>query len=131
MIAEAAGERPVPWYRTHTSSRRWASSARPRWSSSWLIIQVKNTGDRPGKETVQLYLEDVISSVATPVKQLRGFAKLAIDPGATKTCTFRLTADDLALYDKNLRRVVEPGEFRVMVGSSSEDIRLTDRFEVK
>jgi nicotinamidase-related amidase len=60
-----------------------------------------------------------------------GFAKLAIDPGETKTCTFRLTADDLALYDKNLRRVVEPGQFRVMVGSSSEDIRLTDRFEVK
>jgi beta-glucosidase len=94
-------------------------------------VQVKNTGDRPGKETVQLYLEDVISSVATPVKQLRGFVKLAIDPGATKTCTFRLTADDLALYDKNLRRVVEPGQFRVMVGSSSEDIRLTDQFEVK
>ena len=55
-------------------------------------VQVKNTGDRPGKETVQLYLEDVVSSVATPVKQLRGFAKLAIDPGETKTCTFRLTA---------------------------------------
>lgn len=94
-------------------------------------FQVKNTGDRPGKETVQLYLEDVVSSVATPVKQLRGFAKLAIDPGETKTCTFRLTADDLALYDKNLRRMVEPGQFRVMVGSSSEDIRLTDLFEVK
>ena len=94
-------------------------------------LQVKNTGDRPGKETVQLYLEDVVSSVATPVKQLRGFAKLAIEPGETKTCTFRLTPDDLALYDKDLRRVVEPGQFRVMVGSSSEDIRLTDEFEVK
>jgi len=69
--------------------------------------------------------------VATPVKQFRGFAKLAIDPGKTKTCTFRLTPDDLALYDKNLRRVVEPGQFRVMVGSSSEDIWLTDQFEVK
>ena len=52
-----------------------------------LHVQVKNTGDRSGKETVQLYIEDVVSSVATPVKQLRGFAKLAIDPGATKTCT--------------------------------------------
>ncbi len=108
-------------------------SARPITPSQGLVVQfqVKNTGDRDGKETVQLYLEDVISSVATPVKQLRGFAKLAIDPGATKTCTFRLTADDLALYDKNLRRMVEPGQFRVMVGSSSEDIRLTDLFEVK
>jgi len=92
---------------------------------------VKNTGDRPGKEIVQLCLEDVVSSVATPVKQLRGFAKLAIDPGETKTRTFRLTADDLALYDKNLRRMVEPGQLRVMVGSSSKDIRLTDLFEVK
>lgn len=60
-----------------------------------------------------------------------GFAKLAIDPGETKTYTFQLTTDVLALYDKNLRRVVEPGQFWVMVGSSSENIRLTDRFEVK
>jgi beta-glucosidase len=94
-------------------------------------LQVKNTGDRPGKETVQLYLEDVVSSVATPVKQLRRFAKLAIDPGETKTCTFQLTADDLALYDKDLRRVVEPGQFRVLVGASADDVRLTGVFEVK
>ena len=94
-------------------------------------VEVKNTGDRPGMETVQLYLEDMVTSVTTPVKQLRGFAKLAIAPGETKNCTFRLTADDLALYDKTLHRVVEPGQFRVMVGSSSEDIRLTDQFEVK
>ncbi len=94
-------------------------------------VEVKNTGDRPGMETVQLYLEDVVSSVTTPVKQLRGFAKLALAPGETKNCTFRFTADDLALYDKTLHRVVEPGQFRVMVGSSSEDIRLTDQFEVR
>ena len=74
---------------------------------------------------------DVDTAFVFIAGQLRGFAKLAIDPGETKTCTFRLTADDLALYDKNLRRVVEPGQFRVMVGSSSEDIRLTDQFEVK
>ncbi len=94
-------------------------------------LEVKNIGERPGKETVQLYLEDMISSVTTPVKQLRGFTKLAIAPGETKSCAFRLTSDDLALYDKTLHRVVEPGQFRVMVGSSSEDIRLTDQFEVK
>ena len=70
---------------------------------------MKNTGDRDGKEIVQLYVQDVISSVTTPVKQLRGFAKLAIDPGETKTCTFRLTPDHPALYDKDLRRVAEPG----------------------
>ncbi len=108
-------------------------SARSITPTEWLEIQVelKNTGDRAGNETVQLYLEDLISTVTTPVKQLRGFSKLTIDPGQTNTCMFRLTADDLALHDKNLRRVVEPGHFRVMVGSSSEDIRLTDQFEVK
>jgi beta-glucosidase len=94
-------------------------------------VRVKNTGDRPGKETVQLYIEDLVSSVSTPVKQLRGFAKLSLAPGEAKTCSFRLAPDDLALYDADLRRVVEPGQFRVMVGSSSEDIRLTGEFRVK
>ncbi len=94
-------------------------------------LQVKNTGDRPGKETVQLYVQDVVSSVSTPVKQLRGFAKLALEPGETKTCTFKLTPDDLALLDINLKRIVEPGQFQVMVGSSSEDIHLTGEFQVK
>jgi beta-glucosidase len=94
-------------------------------------LRVKNVGDRPGAETVQLYIEDVVSSVATPVEQLRGFAKLALAPGEAKTCTFRLAPDDLALLDAKLRRVVEPGQFRVMVGSSSEDIRLKGEFQVK
>jgi beta-glucosidase len=94
-------------------------------------LRVKNIGDRPGKETIQLYLEDPVSSVATPVKQLRGFAKLALDPGESKTCSFKLTPDDLALYDRNLKRVVEPGQFRVLIGASSEDIRLTGEFQVK
>ena len=94
-------------------------------------LRVKNVGDRPGKETVQLYIDDVVSSVSTPVKQLRGFVKLALDPGETKTCSLKLTPDDLALYDVEMNRVVEPGAFRVMVGSSSEDIRLTGEFQVK
>jgi beta-glucosidase len=94
-------------------------------------LQVKNAGDRPGKETVQLYVEDLVSSVSTPVGQLRGFAKLALEPGEAKTCSFKLLPDDLALYDADLKRVVEPGRFRVMVGSSSEDIRLTGEFRVK
>jgi beta-glucosidase len=76
-------------------------------------------------------VEDVISSVATPVKQLCGFAKLALEPGETKICTLKLTPDDLALYDKDMKRVVEPGLFRLMVGSSSDDIRLRGEFQVK
>ena len=82
-------------------------------------LQVKNAGDRAGKETVQLYVEDLVSSVSTPVKQLRGFAKLALEPGEAKTCSFKLGPDDLALYNMDMQRVVEPGRFRVMVGSSS------------
>ena len=93
-------------------------------------VNVKNTGDRAGAEVVQLYLEDVVSSVSTPVKELRGFAKVFLQPGETKPCAFKLTPDDLALYDANLRRVVEPGQFRVMVGASSEDIRLRTEFQV-
>ncbi len=92
---------------------------------------MKNVGDCAGKETVQLYLEDLVSSVSTPVKQLRGFAKVALGPGEATTCRFRLAPEDLALYDIRLRRVVEPGRFRLMVGSSSEDIRLTGEFRVK
>ncbi|MFI5380991.1 MAG: glycoside hydrolase family 3 C-terminal domain-containing protein, partial [Tepidisphaerales bacterium] len=94
-------------------------------------LKVKNAGDRPGKETVQLYIDDVISSVATPVKQLRGFVKVDLQPGESKACTLKLGPDDLALYDKDLKRVVEPGRFRVLVGSSSDDIRLKGEFDVK
>jgi beta-glucosidase len=80
---------------------------------------------------VQLYLQDVVSSVSRPVKELRGFRKVLLEPGRVQSCTFKLGPDDLALYDKDLRRVVEPGEFRVMFGASSEDIRLQGRFFVK
>jgi beta-glucosidase len=82
-------------------------------------------------ETVQLYLRDVLSSVSTPDLQLRGFQKVALAAGASATLTFRLTPASLALYDQRMRRVVEPGEFEVMIGASSADIRLSDRFTVR
>jgi beta-glucosidase len=94
-------------------------------------VNVKNVGARAGAEVVQLYVEDVISSVATPVKELRGFAKIPLQPGETRSCSFKLTPADLALYNAKLERVVEPGEFRVMVGSSSEDTRLRGEFRVR
>ncbi|MCL5096685.1 MAG: glycoside hydrolase family 3 C-terminal domain-containing protein, partial [Candidatus Omnitrophica bacterium] len=90
-----------------------------------ISLEVKNAGDRPGEEVVQLYIEDVISSVSTPVKDLKGFRKVALEPGETRTCSFKLEPKDLALLDANLTPVVEPGQFRIMVGASSEDIRLT------
>jgi beta-glucosidase len=94
-------------------------------------VSVKNVGPRAGAEVVQCYLEDVIGSVSTPVQELRSFAKIVLQPGETGTCSFKLTPDDLALYNARLERVVEPGQFRVMVGASSEDIRLRGEFTVK
>jgi beta-glucosidase len=94
-------------------------------------LKVRNAGERAGQEVVQLYLEHLLSSVATPAKELRGFAKLALLPGQSRTCAFRLRPDDLAIYDQDLRRVVEPGPVRVMLGASAEDIRLQRDFRVR
>ena len=93
-------------------------------------MDIKNTGDRPGSDVVQLYLDDVISSVTTPVKELKGFEKVTLDPGEEQTVRFNLTPEHLSLLDEQLKPVVEPGVFEVMIGSSSEDIRLNDQFEV-
>ena len=91
---------------------------------------VENAGGRPGAEIVQLYINDVISSVVTPVKQLRGFEKITLGPGEKKTVGFVLAPEHLALLDRHLEWIVEPGTFKVMVGHSSNDVRLTDTFEV-
>ena len=92
--------------------------------------RVTNTGDREGDEVVQLYLRDVLSSVTTYVKVLRGFERVNLQPGETKEVTFTLTPQELGLWNKDGHFVVEPGEFKVMVGSSSEDIHLEGVFEV-
>jgi len=95
-----------------------------------ISVDVNNVGDRSGKEVVQLYIEDVIASVATPVKELKGFKKVDLQPGEKKSVVFELTPDHLSLYNRNLERVVEPGIFKIMVGSSSKDIHLNDEFIV-
>jgi beta-glucosidase len=94
-------------------------------------LDVKNTGDLAGKEVVQLYIDDVISSVVTPIIELKGFEKIALEPGEKKSVSFQLTPYDLSLLNMAMERVVEPGAFDVMIGSSSEDIRLKGSFEVK
>jgi len=93
-------------------------------------VDIKNTGKRFGKEIVQLYIQDVISSVSKPVKELKGFQKIGLQSGETKTVTFTLTPEHLELYNSHLERVVEPGEFKVQIGSSSLDIRLKGDFMV-
>ncbi len=96
-----------------------------------IICSVKNTGTRAGSEVVQLYIRDKISSVVRPVKELKGFQKTELQPGEAKTVSFDLGFDELKMLDANLNRVVEPGEFEIMVGSSSEDVRLTGVLNVK
>ncbi|MCG8580677.1 MAG: glycoside hydrolase family 3 C-terminal domain-containing protein, partial [Bacteroidales bacterium] len=92
--------------------------------------KVKNTSEVAGTEIVQLYITDVFSSVATPAIQLRGFKRVELQPGEEKEVTFTLLPDDLALWNKEMKRVVEPGEFKVMVGAASDDLRLESVFRV-
>ena len=95
-----------------------------------ITVDVKNAGPRAGDEVVQLYTRDLVSSVTTYEKNLRAFERIELQSGETKTVTFVLSKSDLALWDRNMRFVVEPGTFRVMIGSSSEDIRLKGEFEI-
>ena len=95
-----------------------------------ISLDVTNTGNRAGAEVVQLYIKDVISSVTRPVKELKGFEKVMLNPGEKKTVNFITTPEHLSFLDENLKKVVEPGLFTVMVGSSSKDIRLKGEFEV-
>src|SRR5262249_46564071 len=96
-----------------------------------VTVDVKNTGKRPGDEIVQLYVHDVKSSVPQPVKELKGFQRVNLQPGEKKTVTITLDASQLAFYDvKTHGWVVEPGAFDVMVGSSSRDIHGKASLEV-
>ena len=95
-----------------------------------VMLDVRNAGPREGVEIVQLYTRDLVSSVTTYEKNLRGFARVGLRPDETKTVRFTLKPDDLGLWDRNMKFVVEPGMFRVMIGASSEDIRLSGEFEI-
>ena len=87
-------------------------------------VTITNTGDRDGVEIAQMYLRDCVSSVARPVKELKGFERVALRAGESKDVTFDITPDRLAFYDIDMKRTVEPGDFEVMVGGSSEDAAL-------
>jgi beta-glucosidase len=84
-------------------------------------VDVTNTGPLAGDEVVQLYIRDVFSSVTRPVKELKGFRRVTLAPGATMTVTMEIPPEALALYDIDMNFRVEPGEFQVMVGTSSRD----------
>lgn len=86
-------------------------------------VKVTNTGKRPGDEVAQLYIQDEVASVTRPVKQLRGFRRIHIEPGETQTVTFQLTFEDLAFYNQEMKWVVEPGFFKVFVGGNSVEVQ--------
>ena len=92
---------------------------------------VKNVGSRDGDEVVQLYLHDEVASTVQPLKQLKHFERRMIKSGEAEHFQFVLTADDLSIIDRKMQRVLEPGDFKVMIGSSSDDIRLEQIFRVE
>ena len=95
-------------------------------------VTITNTGNRDGVEIAQMYIRDCVSSVARPVKELKGFERVALKAGESKEVSFTITPDRLAFYDIHMQKTVEPGEFEVMVGGSSEDAHLLKtKFEVK
>ncbi len=97
-----------------------------------VTVDVKNTGKCEGKEVVQLYVRDVESSLVRPVKELKGFSKVSLNTGETKTLSFTLEKRSLSFYSPAEKGwIAEPGEFEVLVGNSSRDIRASITFQLK
>lgn len=86
-------------------------------------VTVTNTGKTTGKEVVQLYIRDLVGSVTRPVKELKGFQKIELKAGESKTISFRITPEDLKFYNYDLKYVWEPGEFTIMIGGNSRDVK--------
>lgn len=96
-----------------------------------VTADVKNTGAREGESVVQLYVRDLVGSVTRPVKELKGFSKIALKGGETQQVTFKLTADDLAFYGLDMKKKAEPGDFTLWVGLSSDDTTNRASFSLK
>ncbi len=95
-----------------------------------VTVDVQNTGTVSGDEVVQLYTHDPFASVTRPVKELKGFKRITLNPGEKKTLSFTLGKEELSFLDKSLRPTVEPGKIEVMIGSSSDDIKVRSSFDV-
>ena len=100
------------------SANRISTTGRTRVS-----VDVRNTGSRAGDEVVQLYIRDEVSSATRPVKELRGFQRVSLAPGETRTVSFDVGPEHLSYHDSGMKRVVEPGAFQLMVGGSSADLK--------
>jgi beta-glucosidase len=101
-------------------------------SSESVIVSfdLKNTGKYAGEEVVQLYLRDLVAQPVRPVKELKGFQKVMLNPGETRNLTFIIDRDKLSFYNENLLWITQPGDFKVMIGSASDDIRLEEIFRL-
>ena len=99
--------------------------------SAIVTCTIKNTGSKDGDEVVQLYIHDVLASVARPVMELKGFQRIHLNAGESKEVSFAITPEMLSMLDKDLKTVIEPGDFRIMIGASSRDIRLKETLTVK
>jgi beta-glucosidase len=95
-----------------------------------ISLKVGNVGKVAGDEVIQLYVCDKFASTPRPVKELKGYQRVTLNPDEIRTVTFHLPVDQLAFYDENLNLIVEAGKIDVMLGSSSEDIRLRSGFEI-
>jgi beta-glucosidase len=95
-----------------------------------ISLKVTNTGDVAGDEIIQLYVRDEYASTPRPMKELKGYTRLTLEPGASRTVTFSLPVNQLAFYNTELDLVLEPGRIFVMIGSSSANIRLSSEFEI-
>jgi beta-glucosidase len=106
------------------SDLKFSSQKFPKTDSITVTFKVTNTGDTAGDEVVQLYIKDLLSSVVRPVMELKGFKRIHLAKGETENLSFTITPEMLSMLDINLKRIVEPGDFRIMIGASSNDIRL-------
>jgi len=95
-----------------------------------VTLEVTNSGRRAGDEVVQLYINDPVASLTRPVKQLKGFNRVHLEPGQMKSLTFLLPAAELAFTGRDYQTTIEPGVFRVMAGNSSQNILLEGEFRV-
>jgi beta-glucosidase len=89
-------------------------------------ITVTNSGKYDGEETVQLYIRDMVGSITRPVKELKGFQKVILRAGESKTISFGITIDDLKFFNKDLQWIAEPGDFKLFIGTNSRDVKEAD-----
>jgi beta-glucosidase len=93
-------------------------------------VNVTNTGTRSGKETVQMYIRDMVGSITRPLKELKGFKQITLEPGETQKVSFNISVNDLKFYNSDLKYVYEPGDFKVFIGTNSQDVKESD-FKLK